>query len=714
MDDYLKTLNEAQRKAVTTESKYVRVIAGAGSGKTRVLTTRIIHIIKEWGVAPSNILAITFTNKAAREMKDRIARMLPEEGNTIQISTIHSFCVRVLRREITKEKYPSNFTILDPDDQKSIIREAFKFLNLSAKDFNMTSILDYIANNKYESYDGQDALQHSFTTHAENMAKIYKYYLDRQAQLYALDFDDLLLWTNRILKKYPDVRKKWQEIFQFILVDEFQDIDKTQYELIRLLSDEGTYIYVVGDPDQTIYTWRGADINIIMNFEKDFKPTETIVLERNYRSTSTILNASNSLIQYNRNRVKKDLYTENETGDKIIHYSGPNEEMEAIFVCDRILQMSKGKDNYNDFAILYRSNYLSRAFEKSLMDMKIPYVIYGGVRFYDRAEIKDALSYLRLIVSEDDLSFKRVINVPKRGIGDKSLDTLLEYARSKNISMYRAVSDGIMSARVQGKLDEFVQMIEKFKIRSRDMSLEQILQMIIDDTGYRAMLETSEDPKDLERLENLKELINDIREFGEDNPNASLDDYLQMIALYTDVQSDVNGKFVSLMTIHAAKGLEFDTVFLVGFSDGIFPSEKSLMDGLKGLEEERRLAYVACTRAKKHLLITDNLGYSFTISSAKRTSRFMKEIDEEYVIPYGVSSASKPVTVRVDDYDSAPVISSSKKKYKVGDVLVHDDFGEGVLVSIEDGGKFGKIAFGFPYMTKTMSLNFAKIHKKEN
>ncbi|MBQ4253730.1 MAG: UvrD-helicase domain-containing protein, partial [Erysipelotrichaceae bacterium] len=513
MEDYLEKLNPQQRAAVTTESKYVRVIAGAGSGKTRVLTSRVIFLIREWGIAPYNIMAITFTNKAAREMKDRIGAMLPDEGSRIQISTIHSFCVTVLRREIIRENYPRNFTILDPDDQKSILREALRALDFSVKDYNLNSLLDYIAGNKVAGFDYEDALNHSYSTHEENKAKIYKYYLERQKQLYALDFDDLLLWTNEILKKYPDVRQYWQQRFQFILVDEFQDIDKVQYELITLLSDEGTYVYVVGDPDQTIYTWRGADINIIMNFEKDFKPTETIVLERNYRSTGNILNASNSLIQYNRQRVKKDLYTESEPGSKIIHYSAPNEEMEAVFVCDKILSLTKGQQNYNDCAILYRANYLSRAFEKALMDLKIPYVIYGGIRFYERAEIKDALSYLRMLVTQDDLSFKRIINTPKRGIGDTSVEKLLDYARENNLTMYQAAAKGFMPSKTQSKLDQFVRMIEDFRIRMKDMELEKVLQMVLDETGYRSMLELSTDPLDVERIENLKELISDIKDF---------------------------------------------------------------------------------------------------------------------------------------------------------------------------------------------------------
>ena len=711
MDDYLSVLNEQQYKAVTSNSRNVRIIAGAGSGKTRVLTTRIVYVIRNWGIDPRKVLAITFTNKAANEMRSRINVQLPDDAGKVHISTIHSFCVMLLRQEIKREGYPVNFTILDGDDQKSIVKEGFKTLNIDSKKHNASSILEYISNMKAAGFNESDALDRAYNIFEEEKAHLYGYYLERQQQLYALDFDDLLLWSNRILKKYPEVRSKWQNRYQFILVDEFQDIDRVQYELIQLLSHEDTFLYVVGDPDQTIYTWRGADINIIMNFERDFAPCETIVLERNYRSTQNILGAANSLIRYNRNRVEKKLFTANEEGKKIVHYKAPSEDEESYWVSKKILELIREGQKYDDIAILYRSNYLSRSFEKSLIDCRIPYVIYGGIRFYERQEIKDALAYLRMLVSQDDLSFKRIINVPKRGVGTKTIDSLLETARENHTTMYETAKVVSVPSRLRKTLDEFIEKIEDWKKRSQEMPIEQVLQMVIDESGYRMMLENSDDPKDADRIENLKELINDMYDFTGYNPEAKLDDYLQMVTLYTDIQADKDGEFVTLMTVHSAKGLEFNNVFVVGLNDGVFPSEKSMQEGVRGLEEERRLAYVAFTRAREKLFITESMGYSYATASSKIPSRFIDEIDEEFIEKTGF----RPPVMDID-----PVRVSGNEKttphrkkinIKPGDTVVHDDFGEGVVLSVN--GNFGDIAFGYPYMTKTMSLNFPKLHKKE-
>ena len=713
MTDYLKLLNEDQLKAVKTESQHVRIIAGAGSGKTRVLTTRIVYVVQNWGVDPSKILAITFTNKAANEMRNRINEQLPGESSKIHISTIHSFCVTVLRQDIKRLGYPNNFTILDPDDQKSILKEAFKALDLDSKAYTNAVLLDYIASCKTAGIDGEQAYQMAYSYYEQGRAKVYQYYLERQKQLYALDFDDLLLWTNKLLKMFDTVRAKWQNKFQFILVDEFQDIDNVQYELIQLLMTENTYLYVVGDPDQTIYTWRGANINIIMNFEKDFKPCETIMLERNYRSTQNILGAANSLIRYNKNRLEKNLYTANEEGAKITHYKAPTEEEEALFVARKTLELAKGGNElYDDIAVLYRSNYLSRSIEKAFMDLKIPYVIYGGVRFYDRAEIKDALSYLRMLTVHDDLSFKRIINVPKRGIGSKSIDTMLEMARAEGMSMFEAAEKGIIPARLKTQINALVAQIKDWQTRSHEMELEAVLQMILNESGYRNMLELSDDPKDEDRIDNLKELINDIKSFSDVYPDGDLDSYLQQVSLYTDIQTNKEGHFVSLMTVHSAKGLEFKNVFLVGLSDGIFPSNRSMEEGVRGLEEERRLAYVAFTRARENLFLTESMGYSYATNGSKQTSRFLNEVDEQYIKKGGLLQPQEIVKV-FDDEDISfhRPVRRSRNNIKAGDVVVHDDFGEGVVVSVN--GNFGDIAFSYPYMTKTISLNFPKLHKKE-
>ncbi|MBQ1878138.1 MAG: UvrD-helicase domain-containing protein [Erysipelotrichaceae bacterium] len=714
VEEYLQMLNEQQLKAVTTDSQYVRVVAGAGSGKTRVLTTRIVYMIRSWGIDPRKVLAITFTNKATNEMRSRINVQLGEEAGLVHISTIHSLCVQILRRDIRSLGYPTNFTILDPDDQKSIIREAYKALDIDNKKHNINGILDYIASHKTADLDAEAALDRAYNQHEREKAQIYEYYLHRQKELYALDFDDLLLWAVRLFRTYPEVREKWQRRFQFILVDEFQDIDNVQYDLINLLATDETYIYVVGDPDQTIYTWRGANINIIMNFEKDFRPCETITLERNYRSTQTILGAANSLIRYNKNRLEKNLFTENPEGAKIVHFKAPNEEEEALFAARKILDMNREGMGFNEMAILYRSNYLSRAFEKCLVDFKIPYVIYGGVRFYERQEIKDALSYLRMLVTKDDLSFKRIINTPKRGIGSKTVDYILENARSESVTMYEMAAVIDLPPRARKTIDALIRQIEDWKQRSLDQALEDTLHMILEESGYRQMLEDSDDPKDAERIENLKELISDIHSYQQNTPDATLEDYIQMVALYTDIQMDHSGQFVSLMTVHSAKGLEFRTVFVVGLNDGIFPSEKSMAEGMKGLEEERRLAYVAFTRAKENLFLSENMGYNFNTSTGKVPSRFLSEVDESFIQQAGF----RPPVVERKLSSSEELIFSQlsghrkKPSYRPGDLVVHDDFGEGVIISIN--GNFGDIAFAYPFKTKTLSLSFPKLHKKEN
>ncbi len=522
MNDYLKGLNPQQYKAVTTTSQHTRVIAGAGSGKTRVLATRIVYIINDWGIDPEKILAITFTNKAANEMKTRIEGMLGGNSLGAHISTIHSFCVSFLRVEIRREGYPNNFTILDQDDQKSILKEAYKELNIDSKTIGYNNMLDYIGNCKGAGYDVEGALTKAYTDIEVKKAKVYEYYLNRCHELYALDFDDLLLWTNKILKKYPSVKEKWQDKYQFILVDEFQDIDDVQNELLTLLANPNTYIYVVGDPDQTIYSWRGANINIIMDFEKRFAKTETILLDQNYRSTKNILNGANSLIDCNKYRVKKDLFTDNDEGSKITHFTAGSEDGESGYIVSKINELIK-KYQFKDIAILYRSNYLSRNIEKNLIDFKIPYMIYGGIRFYERAEIKDMLSYLRIISVKDDLAFKRVVNVPKRGIGNKTVENLFDLARSKKISLIDAVYQ--YEGNGKNKLVNFANSVNDWSTRSVNMSIEKTFQMLLEESGYREDLENGDDPKKEERLENIKELLNDIIQFELCYPEATLEEY---------------------------------------------------------------------------------------------------------------------------------------------------------------------------------------------
>lgn len=706
------SLNDKQKEAVIDDSKHLRIIAGAGSGKTRVLTMRIAYLIEQKHINPKNVLAITFTNKAANEMKNRISEMLGEAGDGAFISTIHSLCVRILKEEIGVFGYPKNFTIVDGDDQKTILKEAYKEFNIDKKDLSYGSALDYIANCKYEELSYEKAMDQAYgEKKLVDKANVYKYYDERLKSLYALDFDDLILFTVRLFKLHKDILKKWSSKFIYIHVDEFQDIDKTQYELIKLLSSTHDNVYVVGDPDQTIYTWRGADVNIIVNFDKDFKNTKTIILNQNYRSTNNILEGANSLIKYNKSRVPKDLFSENGDGDKIVHKTLPDETSEAYYIVSCIQILLKQGYEYNDIAILYRSNYLSREVEKVFIENRIPYVIYGGIRFYERMEVKDILSYLRLIVTGDDLAFQRVINQPKRGIGQKSIDTIFSLAKENNISMYEVVKQGLF-AKNQSVLESFVDMVERWKSSLDGKPLEEVLTDVFEQSGYRSMLEKE---NETERIENVKSLIDDIKDYQETYPGSTLADYLSMISLYTDKANTDGSASVSLMTIHASKGLEFKVVFVVGLSEGIFPSERTMLEQ-KGVEEERRLAYVAYTRAKEKLTLTDTSSFSYVVNSAKTTSRFINEVDEKYIehldkpVVKQQSVFDVPFTTKISSIESKKESPRRPSRYRKSDVVIHKIFGEGVVVKCD--GDFVTVAFSYPHGTKTIKADHPSIRKK--
>ncbi|MCI7156371.1 MAG: UvrD-helicase domain-containing protein [Solobacterium sp.] len=706
------SLNDKQKEAVIDDSKHLRIIAGAGSGKTRVLTMRIAYLIEQKHINPKNVLAITFTNKAANEMKNRISEMLGEAGDGAFISTIHSLCVRILKEEIGVFGYPKNFTIVDGDDQKTILKEAYKEFNIDKKDLSYGSALDYIANCKYEELSYEKAMDQAYgEKKLVDKANVYKYYDERLKSLYALDFDDLILFTVRLFKLHKDILKKWSSKFIYIHVDEFQDIDKTQYELIKLLSSTHDNVYVVGDPDQTIYTWRGADVNIIVNFDKDFKNTKTIILNQNYRSTNNILEGANSLIKYNKSRVPKDLFSENGDGDKIVHKTLPDETSEAYYIVSCIQSLLKQGYEYNDIAILYRSNYLSREVEKVFIENRIPYVIYGGIRFYERMEVKDILSYLRLIVTGDDLAFQRVINQPKRGIGQKSIDTIFSLAKENNISMYEVVKQGLF-AKNQSVLESFVDMVERWKSSLDGKPLEEVLTDVFEQSGYRSMLEKE---NETERIENVKSLIDDIKDYQETYPGSTLADYLSMISLYTDKVNTDGSASVSLMTIHASKGLEFKVVFVVGLSEGIFPSERTMLEQ-KGVEEERRLAYVAYTRAKEKLTLTDTSSFSYVVNSAKTTSRFVNEVDEKYIehldkpVVKQQSVFDVPFTTKISSIESKKESPRRPSRYRKSDVVIHKIFGEGVVVKCD--GDFVTVAFSYPHGTKTIKADHPSIRKK--
>ncbi|MEG2800921.1 MAG: UvrD-helicase domain-containing protein [Longicatena sp.] len=744
----LDELNANQREAVQCTNHHLRIIAGAGSGKTRVVTTRIAYLINDCHVYPNKILAITFTNKAAKEMKERVTRILGEVSNAVNISTIHSFCVRLLREDIYNIGYPRNFTILDSDDQKSILRDAYRQLQIDVKSYSYNSVLSYISGNKTHFVSASDA-KNSAGHYEGNKIKadVYAFYEKRLKDMFALDFDDLLIFAYRILHTFEEIRNKWQRRFTYLHVDEFQDVDDLQYKIIKLLVKEDSFLCVVGDPDQTIYTWRGAQVDIIMNFEKDFKDSKTVVLNENYRSTQQILNGANALIKNNVHRIDKDLFTRIESDQRIVHFTSMDDQNEPIWVASKIMGLHQKGINYYDIAILYRSNYLSRGLEKALLDFKIPYRIYGGIRFYDRAEIKDALSYLRLLApsSEGDelalyknLAIKRIINSPKRGIGAKTLENIETLASEANTNMYEILkSQEIGKGKARASILSFVKVIEECLSLVDVISIDQLLTKVLEDSGYLFMLQ---EDKEIERLENLKELISDIASYVERNPEGSLQEYLQEISLYTDKDNSENKEFVQLMTIHAAKGLEFDNVFVYSLCEGIFPNEKSICEGGQpALEEERRLAYVAFTRAKKQLFLSDSQGYSFVLDKLKSTSRFIQEIPEDCIEDVG-AKAHNAYARNMNTFSGNEFLSTSfnqantqiqqqtfeekramqqknnegqpKKKGKIrkGDLVTHDIFHDGVVIKLEDG--LATIAFEKKFGIRKIMVNHPSLSKK--
>lgn len=752
---FLNQLNERQLEAVQCVNQHLRIIAGAGSGKTRVVTTRIAYLIHDCGVYPNKILAITFTNKAAREMKERVEGLLGDVAKAVAISTIHSFCVRLLREDILELGYPRNFTIVDSDDQKSILRDAYKQMNIDVKSYSYNSMLSYISANKTNFIDPDMAEANAGKWAGEKIkASVYAFYEKRLHEMYALDFDDLLIYAYRILNSKEEVRKKWQRRFTYIHVDEFQDVDNLQYAIIKLLVKEDSYLCVVGDPDQTIYTWRGAQVDIIMNFEKDFPNSKTVILNQNYRSTQQILNGANALIKNNQNRIDKDLFTEIESDDKIIHFTALDDSNEPVWVASKIMMLQHGGVHYKDIAVLYRSNFLSRGLEKALLDFHIPYRIYGGVRFYDRAEIKDALSYLRLLAPYDEqdpkalsknLAVKRVINAPKRGIGAKTLEMIEQQAAHDDCNMYDVLCNyEIGKGKAKASIQKFVELIEEYRVKVDKISIDQLLEQLLEDSGYLEMLR---EDKEIERIENIKELIGDISDYVANHPEGTLNEYLQEISLYSDSEGQKNGDYVQLMTIHAAKGLEFDNVFVYNLCEGIFPNERSVGEGGQpALEEERRLAYVAFTRAKKQLFLSDSYGYSYVLDKIKTTSRFVKELPEDCIEEVG-AKVHNSFSSDVDTYSGNEFLSMHQNKHfedsrgyenqietresnidikqntiktetkpkkagriRKGDLVTHASFGDGVVIKLEDG--LATIAFEQKYGIRKIMANHPSLSKK--
>lgn len=724
MSEILRNLNEEQYEAVTSFDKYLRVIAGAGSGKTRVLTCRIANLIENMGVLPYSILAITFTNKAAAEMRKRVDNMLKDsdEGAGYTITTFHSFCARFLREEIHHIGYTRSFTIVDEDDQLKIVKDIIKELDITdeIKPKHCVSYISYVKTLNI-SYD-ELAKKHHLTEEEKIKSKIYLKYEEYLTTNQYVDFDDLLLKTVDILKRFPLVRKKWMEKYEHILVDEFQDTNDIQYELLTLLLSEHCSLFVVGDPDQTIYTWRGANVDLIMDFKKRFKPSRDIVLNQNYRSTKHILNCANELIKNNKKRVEKDLITNNIEGAKVIHYQANSIESEADWVVQRIKElMNKNEDlAYSDFAILYRSNYYSRAFEQTLVNYKIPYVVYGGMKFFDRKEVKDSLAYLRLALQENDtLAFERIINVPRRGIGDKAMQSIKDGAKEKGISLYRYVKD-YMSTNF--RLKSFVDAVENCKKKlenPNEQNLGDVLKELMSKVGY---IDYLTEAKEEERIDNIHELAGYIFSLQSTNEELDLVSVIQEISLASAQDEMTDSNVVTLMTVHTAKGLEYPFVFVVGLSDGVFPSSRSIMgdngfvESKDAIEEERRLAYVAFTRAQKQLLLSHNEGFSYASGGYLKASRFIIEIGG-CITPYykpkpkvSIYDDPKPRLNKKVEYKSQSVLKDNNTDYRPGDLVNHSAYGSGIILSVELNSV--RIAFKDPNVgQKVISKKFTGLKK---
>ena len=715
--EFVDSLNEKQLEAVETNSQFSRIIAGAGSGKTRVLTYRISYLISQLDVRPWKILAITFTNKVANEMKNRVLKVVPEANKDLTIKTFHSFAAYFLRQEIGALNYPTNFTILDEEDQTKLIKDIASEHGYKKTDPIVKKTISYIGASKLkEKYPGDIKIIHERFEDEKLCLEFYEQYESIKLRQSALDFDDLLLFTNQILSSFPMVRAKWQDRIDHILIDEFQDTNDTEYKMIKYLIKPTSTLYVVGDPDQTIYTWRGANQSIILDLEDDFPGLNTIILDRNYRSTQSILDSANKLISNNKMRVPKNLYTKNIKGHEVTVRGFDSGTSEAEYVAREIKTLIEVQHyRYSDIAILYRSNYLTLDFEKAFMAKKIPYVIYGGLKFYQRMEIKDVLAYFRLINNKkDDISFERIINVPKRGIGEMSITAIKYNALEHNLSMYEYICEDVALEECPSKainsLRALIARIDhtREEINKDEEIFSKTLEDLITDIGYYEYLKSDDDGD--ERIENVKSLFDDLRHYLKSNPDSTFDEYLQNVALVSAQDDIVEGDKVTMMTVHTAKGLEYPIVFVVRLNQGIFPSNRSVAErGFEGMEEERRLAYVAFTRAKERLYMTYGGGYNYVIRSEMTESMFIKESGNQvYQKPsqsyYGGGYQNKPSRYKFsfDDinektesisFDDVPKYQDDFSQeehndvdWQIGDVCIHQKFGKGKVVALEGDG----------------------------
>ena len=690
----LKNLNDKQKEAIMHIDGPCLVLAGAGSGKTSVLTNRVAHLIEN-NIAPSNILAITFTNKAAKEMKERVYKLIGKLAYETQISTFHSFGLKLLKENYSVLGYQKNFTILDSDDTLTIIKKIMKEKNLDPKFYNPKNIRSKISGAKNELLTPQEYSKYEFD---KNIVNVYSEYQKKLKNSNSVDFDDLLLLPIKLFQENKNVLGYYQNKYKYILIDEYQDTNEAQYIFTKLLSDKYKNIFVVGDESQAIYGFRNANYKNILNFEKDYKNTKTILLEQNYRSTQTILNAANSIIKNNKERKDKNLWSNNEVGEKIKYIQTSDEKEESSYVVDKIKQLVKNNVDYEDIAILYRTNAQSRVVEEEMLKNAIPYRIIGSFYFYNRKEIKDLLCYLRLIHNtKDDTSLLRVINEPKRGIGLKTIESLSQKASSENISIYEAITTG--------KELLFKGIIEEMRILSETMSLTEIVDMVLEKTKMKEEYAKEKTVESEIRLENLEEFKSITKNYEEEYGIVSLAEFLNELTLVSDKEEYNNStNKVSLMTVHSVKGLEFDNVFVVGLEEGIFPHFNSIMEG--NIEEERRLCYVAITRARKNLyLLNAKKRMIFGNSQNNIPSRFIEEIDSKYL-----DKEKNNNTLKISQiFKTNKKIKESNETYETGELVVHDIFGEGVIVSVDKN--ILTIAFAHPHGIKKIMKNHTSIRK---
>ena len=688
----LDGLNDMQKKAVMKTDGPLLILAGAGSGKTRVLTTKIAYLVDEKNIDPYNILAITFTNKAAREMKDRIENMLGIKSQRIQISTFHSFGLSIIRENYELLDLERNFTILDSDDSLTIMKRIMKDLNINIEQLKPKYVRSQISGAKNEMLSPLEYEKYASTDLEKQIVNIYRMYEQRLKLSNSVDFDDLLLLPIRLFKNRMDILEKYQERFKYILIDEYQDTNSAQYLLVKMIASRYKNICVVGDNDQSIYSFRGANYQNILNFEKDYKNAEVIMLEENYRSTKNILKIANEVIAKNTKRKDKNLWTENGEGDKVKYYRANDEKDEADFVSNTIEGLINDGVPKSEIAVLYRTNAQSRTIEEAMLRKNISYKVIGSVYFYNRKEIKDLISYLKLIHNNsDDNSLIRVINVPKRGIGDKTIQKLTLKATTENKSLYDVI-DG-------GKELLFKNLIEEIKKDAEDASLTDLIDLILNKTGLKQELIAEKTIESEIRLENLEEFKSITKNFEENYGIISLDEFLDEISLVSDIEEHKNSNdAVTLMTIHSAKGLEFENVFIIGLEEGLFPHFNSFMD-FNQLEEERRLCYVAITRAKKDLwLINAKRRMLYGKDSQNPPSRFLNDIDDDSIDNLSIKSDKKDIAAFASSIDESIT-------YSFGEKVLHDGYGEGVIVSIDE--KLISVAFPHPIGIK----KFIKGHK---